>query len=224
MKVLVIDDEESTRLYLEELLKREGYIVETADGGQEAMTKLRWGRYDLIILDIMLPDVDGFYICGQIRQKPDLYGEPGIIMLTAKDKTEDLLLGFDKGADDYLKKPFDERELLSRVAALLRRKGAVSKIYKYRDLVIDTEKITVEQNGEAVPLTRKEYDVLLYFVINKGITIKREKATEDIWDTPYYQGLRTLDTYVKVLKKKIGSFSDNLVNIRGFGYRLENEE
>lgn len=223
MKILIVDDEEATRLYLNEVLTREGYDTDSVGDGTECLEKLRETKYELIILDIMLPGIDGLYICAQVRLKPEIYGNPGIIMLTAKDRTEDLILGFDKGADDYLKKPFDERELLSRISALLRRKGAVSKNYKYRDILIDTEKTVVFENGEEILLTKKEYDVLLYFVVNKGITLMREKATEDIWDTPYYQGLRTLDTYVKVLKKKFESLKESLINIRGFGYRLEND-
>lgn len=223
MKILLIEDDETTRLRIAEILKREKYEIIEKTNGSDGLLFLKDNPVDLIILDILLPGIDGYYVCSQIRKNPEMYGTPLIMMLTSKERTEDLVLGFDKGADDYLKKPFDERELSSRTIALLRRKGITSRIYKYREIIIDTEKIVITENGDVIETSRKEYDLLLYFVINKGITITREKATTDIWEVEYYDGLRTLDTYIKVLKKKFISLRENLVNVRGFGYKLENE-
>lgn len=221
MKALIIEDDKNNREKISELVSTLGIDVIEAQDGSKGLIILEQNDIDIVILDIMLPGINGFYVCSQIRKKPGTYGTPLILMLTAKDKTEDLVLGFENGADDYLKKPFDERELVSRIQALVRRLKGNFKQYKYKNITVDTEKMEVLEFDKVIEVTKKEYDVLLYFIINKGLTITREKATEDIWDTPYYEGLRTLDTYVKILKKKFESLKDNLANIRGFGYKLE---
>lgn len=221
MKAIVIEDDKAIRENIKTLLNALDIECEIFEDGSKGLIALEKQSVDLIVLDIVLPGISGYYVCSQIRKRPEIYGTPLILMLTAKNKTEDLVLGFDNGADDYLKKPYDEREFVSRIQALIRRLKGNYKSYKYKGILIDTEKLEVTENGKKVELTKKEYDVLLYFIINKGLTITREKATEDIWDIQYYEGLRTLDTYVKILKKKFADIRENLDNIRGFGYKLE---
>lgn len=222
MNILIVEDESITRNLIKEILEKEYKIFE-ASNASECFNILLKNSIDLIILDIMLPGSDGLFICSQIRKKEKEYGTPLILMLTAKGEVEDLVVGLEIGADDYLKKPFDNRELQSRIVALFRRRIGFSKIYKYSDLYIDTEKMEVREGEEKIELSKKEYELLLYMVINKGITLSREKLMEKIWGVIYYEGNRTVDTYMKQLRKKIKSIETKINSVRGFGYRLEKD-
>lgn len=219
MNILIVEDEKITRELIKNLLINE-YTVFEANNSASCFEVLKNNEIDLIILDIMLPGADGFFICQEIRKKEKIYGSPLILMLTSKTQTEDLVQALTMGADDYLKKPFDNRELLSRIVALIRRKVGFSKIYKYETIEIDTEKLIVKDSEAEIDFSRKEYELLLYFIINKGIVLSREKLLEKIWKVEFYEGNRTVDTYVKQLRKKIPLLDEKLLSVRGFGYKL----
>lgn len=219
MNILIVEDEKITRELIKNLLIKD-YSVFEANNSVTCFDLLQKNEIDLVILDIMLPGADGFFICQEIRKKEELYGAPLILMLTSKTQTEDLVQALNLGADDYLKKPFDNRELQSRIIALIRRKVGFSKLYKYEAIEIDTEKLIVKDMGNEIDFSRKEYELLLYFVINKGIVLSREKLLEKIWKIEFYEGNRTVDTYVKQLRKKIPILEEKLLSIRGFGYKL----
>ncbi len=219
MNILIVEDEKITRELIKNLLINE-YTVFEANNSASCFEVLKNNEIDLVILDIMLPGADGFFICQEIRKKEKIYGSPLILMLTSKTQTEDLVQAITMGADDYLKKPFDNRELLSRIVALIRRKVGFSKIYKYETIEIDTEKLIVKDSEAEIDFSRKEYELLLYFIINKGIVLSREKLLEKIWKVEFYEGNRTVDTYVKQLRKKIPLLDEKLLSIRGFGYKL----
>lgn len=222
MNILIVEDEKITRNLIRELLEKE-YKVYEASNSAECFEILLKNSIDLIILDVILPGTDGIYICSQIRKKEEEYGTPFILMLTSKSSTEDLVMGIESGADDYLKKPFDNRELISRIVAIFRRKTGFAKIYRYKEIVIDSEKMEVKESGNLVELSKKEYELLLYMVINSGITLSRNKLMEKIWGIEYFEGNRTVDTYMKQLRRKIKSIEESIVSIRGFGYKLEKE-
>ncbi len=219
MNILVVEDERITRELIVDLLKNE-YKVFAASNSTDAFNILLNNSIDLIVLDLILPGDDGYYICSRIRENEKEFGTPYILMLTAKNDTEDLVEGLRRGADDYLKKPFDSRELVSRVSALFRRKVGFSKIYKYENVSVDTEKMDVRVGEVHADLSRKEYELLLYMIINKGIVLSREKLLEKIWGVEYYEGNRTVDTYIKQLRKKIPVLNEKLVSVRGFGYKI----
>lgn len=219
MNILVVEDEKITRELIKNLLIKD-YEVYEANNSASCFEILKSNKIDLVVLDIMLPGADGFFICKEIRSKEEKYGNPLILMLTSKTQTEDLVQALTIGADDYLKKPFDNRELQSRIVALIRRKIGFSKLYKYETIEIDTEKLIVKDEGKEIELSRKEYELLLYFIINKGIVLSREKLLEKIWKVEFYEGNRTVDTYVKQLRKKIPVLEKKMESIRGFGYKL----
>lgn len=219
MNILIVEDEKITRELIKNLLKNE-YVIFEATNSIDAFKILENNTIDLIVLDLILPGDNGFYIANKIREQESRYGIPFILMLTSKDKTEDLVEGINSGADDYLKKPFDNRELVSRIVALLRRKIGFSKIYKYDNLSIDTEKMTVKENNETLTFSRKEYELLTYLIINRGIVLSREKLLEKIWGIEYFEGNRTVDTYIKQIRKKAPVLNEKLISIRGFGYKL----
>lgn len=219
MNILVVEDEKITRELIVNLLKNEYKIFE-ASNSIDAFKILSNISIDLIILDLILPGDDGYYICSKVREEEKGYGNPYVLMLTAKNDMEDLIEGLNRGADDYLKKPFDSRELVSRVSALFRRKIGFSKVYKYENVSVDTEKMDVRVGNIQIDLSRKEYELLLYMVINKGIVLSREKLLRKIWNVEYYEGNRTVDTYIKQLRKKVPVLNEKLISVRGFGYKI----
>jgi len=219
MNILIVEDEKITRELIKNLLIKD-YTVFEANNSVSCFDILGKNEIDLVILDIMLPGANGFFICEEIRKKEELYGTPLVLMLTSKTQTEDLVQALNLGADDYLKKPFDNRELQSRIIALMRRKIGFSKTYKYETIEVDTEKLIIKDLGKEIDFSRKEYELLLFFIINKGIVLSREKLLEKIWKIEFYEGNRTVDTYVKQLRKKIPLLEEKLLSIRGFGYKL----
>lgn len=221
MNILLVEDEKTTRSLIKALIRDQGYNIYEAGLATEAFSLLSKNDIDMVILDVVLPDSNGFFVCKQIRAKSRVYGTPLILMLTAKNATEDLVEGIEVGADDYLKKPFDNRELLSRILALFRRRLGFSDVYKYGSIVINTEASHVMDNGKTIKLSKKEYELLLYLIINKGIVLSRDKILEKIWNIEYSEGNRTVDTYIKQLRQKFEIIEENLTSVRGFGYRLE---
>ena len=217
-RILVVDDEEKIRDIIKKYAEFDGYEVEEAAGGLEAVTKCRMNEYDIIILDIMMPDLDGFSVCKEIRKKT---GTP-IIMLSARGEEYDKIPGFEVGIDDYVVKPFSPKELMMRVAAVLKRTSAPqTESLEIGGIKIDFSARIVYVDGKKTDLTPKEYDLLFYFAKNKGIALTREKLISNVWGYDFYGDDRTLDTHIKLLRKNLGPYSNYIVTLRGVGYRFE---
>jgi len=218
-KILVVDDEpniiELAKLYLE----RDGYQVEGVGTGQDALSRLSSFNPDLIVLDLMLPDIDGFEVCRQIRAKSDV----PILMLTARKEDIDKIVGLEMGADDYSTKPFNPRELVARVKAILRRYMGDFKrgdTIEAGDLRIDLARHEVTVSGEPVKLRTKEYELLSTLAQNPGIVLSREKLLELVWGYDYFGETRTVDVHVNHLREKIAASNAQIETVRGTGYRL----
>jgi two-component system response regulator ResD len=221
-KVLIVDDEEPLRSLVRLYLEKEGFIVEEAINGREALQKINETEYDIIVLDLMMPMLDGWEVCRQIRQdKKDLL----IIMLTAKTEVADTLVGFDIGADDYMSKPFDPRELVARIYALLRRtkKDDTLDEITLRAIKINQAARTVSANGKVLSLTAKEFDLLWFLAVNKGRTFSREQLLERVWGHDFLGESRTVDSHVKNLREKLRKAGlDELIHtVWAVGYKLE---
>jgi len=226
IKILVVDDEKRIVDLVKKYLEREGFSVDEAFNGQQALNKISSSSYDLIILDLMLPIVDGWTVCKDIRQK---YDTP-IIMLTARGEEFDKVLGFELGADDYVVKPFSPRELTARVKALLRRivskEDEESEILAFPELMIDPISRVVKVNNKEVALTPKEFDLLYFLAKNKGKVFSREKLLKEVWGYDFYGSLRTIDTHIKQLREKLGrsKAASYISTIWGIGYKFEVEK
>lgn len=219
-KLLVVDDEEKIRTLIEKYAVFEGYEVTKADDGMSAMEILRNKDFDLIILDIMMPDIDGFTVCRELRKK----SSTPVIMLSARGEEYDKLHGFEVGVDDYVVKPFSPKELMMRVAAIIKRTSNVSgDFFEYQGLKVDFAGRIVYVDGNKAELTPKEYDLLFYLIKNKGIALTREKLISNVWGYDFFGDDRTLDTHIKLLRKNLGSYSGLIVTLRGVGYRFESQ-
>lgn len=227
MNIIVVEDDLEIQTLISYYFKKEGYNVDSTSDGLDALKKIKDKSYNLVILDLMLPGVDGKTIAKLIRDMPELYGNPKIIMVTAKTEIEDVLNGLELGADDYLKKPFDPRELLLRGKKLL-ESSAVSKnvqkngsVHQFLNLTIDEDRFLVTIADREIPLSKKEFDLLLLLVINKGLVITREKILDKVWETSYSTGDRTVDVYIGKIREKLGDLGDHIKTIKGVGYKLE---
>lgn len=217
--ILLVDDEESIVEFVSYNLKKYGHDVEVARSGTEALDVLSHHTFDLVILDIMLPDIDGFDVLKEIRSR----GNTPILMLSALDDATDKILGLELGADDYLTKPFDVRELISRIKAVLRRssgepRGSVLSVHEIR---IDRDRRVCTVNGQEVDLTTMEFDLLQCLMVNAGLVLSRQTLIDRVWkQSP--SGERTVDSHVKSLRKKLGEAGarESIETIRGIGYRL----
>lgn len=225
--VLVVEDEARMRQLLSDFLAREGLRILEAENGKKALELFDKTNIDLLILDLMMPCMDGLSVCTHLRNKSDV----PIIMLTAKSEEDDKLLGYELGADDYVTKPFNPKVLVAKVKALLKRvdsckSGAASSsdgIINLGELVINELSHDVYLNNEKLHLTPKEYDLLLYFGKNRGIAFSRDKLLNDVWGYDYYGDFRTVDTHIKRLRQKLGPKSGLIATVRGNGYKLEVE-
>lgn len=224
MQILVVDDEASIRELLAFNLKKNGYHVETAADGRDALAKAP--KADLVLLDIMLPEIDGFEVCRRLKSSPQTSGIP-IIMLTAKAEEIDRVLGLEMGADDYVVKPFSMRELIARVKAVLRRSHKDGKakedVLTIGPLRIDFSSYQVCLHDEPVALTPKEYELLKLLVTNPGRAFSRDELLERIWGYEYYGDTRTVDVHIRHLRAKLAAaleVSDAIETIRGVGYRF----
>ncbi|CEP69538.1 Signal transduction response regulator, receiver domain [Moorella glycerini] len=221
LRILVADDEAGLRQLVRLYLEKEGMVVAEAATGRQALEKLQQDKYDLLILDLMMPDGDGWSVCREVRQKMDL----PIIMLTARGEEMDRLLGFELGADDYVIKPFSPRELVARVKALLRRAGAGlqrGEELQFPGLSIDIAGREVKVDGRAVNnLTPKEFDLLLFLARHPGQVMSREKILEKVWGYDFYGDLRTVDTHIKNLREKLGRERGFITTVWGVGYKFE---
>ena len=199
-KILVVDDEWKIRKLIKDYLVREGYSVDEAGDGEEGLELFFQTTYDIVILDIMMPKIDGWSVCRKIREESQV----PIIMLTARADESDQLFGFELETDEYMIKPFNPKLLVAKVKALLRRDGKiVDKTYlEFGDLVIDTSKREVKLGDVVLELTPKEYDLLYFFIENKGLALSREKILNSVWGWDYFGDSRTVDTHIKKIEKE----------------------
>jgi DNA-binding response OmpR family regulator len=220
IKVLVVDDESRMRKLVNDFLTRKNYEVIEAGDGEEAIDIFYANKdISLIILDVMMPKMDGWEVCREIRKNSTV----PIIMLTAKGEESDELTGFDCGADEYISKPFSPKILTARVDALVRRAYQIdsSEIIEIGGIQIDKAAHQVRIDGEEIELSYKEFELLSYFVENKGIALSREKILNNVWNYDYFGDARTIDTHVKKLRKKMGEKGDCIRTIWGMGYKFE---
>lgn len=220
-KILVAEDEPGIRAIVAQHLKREGFSVRTAADGAEALELFYKDNYSMIILDIMMPKVDGYQVCQQIRSQTSV----PILMLTAKTSEWDELKGFQCGADDYITKPFSPSILITRVKSLLKRAGLLmDNELKYRNIRILNREREVYVDGHSIVLTPKEWELLNYLILNKGIALSREQILASVWGYDYYGDERTVDTHIKCLRAKLGDSGQYIKTIRKHGYKMEAEE
>jgi DNA-binding response OmpR family regulator len=224
ISLLIIEDEKQIARFLELELTHEGYKVEIETDGREGLSKAKENRYDLILLDIMLPGINGMEVCRRIRQ----FSNIPIIMLTARDELTSKVMGLDIGADDYITKPFSIEELLARVRVALRRHNVNTisvNTLEIRDLVMDNTSHKITRDKKIIELTKKEYDLLEYMLQNQEIVLTREQILEKVWGYDYYGGTNVVDVYIKYLRDKIDEpFKNKLIHtIRGVGYILKDE-
>lgn len=225
MTLLIVDNEARIRDLIRKYATFEGYNVEEASNGMEAIEKCRQKNYDLIIMDVMMPELDGFSACREIRRKSQV----PVIMLSARGEEYDRIHGFELGIDDYVVKPFSPRELMMRVSAVLKRTAANAPAASdgeqvtIGDMVVDFAARQVTIKGEKLNLSPKEYDLLFYMVRNRGIALTREKLISDVWGYDFFGDDRTLDTHIKLLRKSLGEYADKITTLRGVGYRFEKD-
>lgn len=219
--ILVCDDEEGIRTLIAKYAKFEGHNVIEAENGMQAIEICRNKDIDIIVMDIMMPELDGFSAVREIRKDKDT----PVIMLSARGEEYDRIHGFEVGADDYLVKPFSPKELMMRIDVIMRRRTKQSanghNVYEKEGLVIDFTARRVTIDGVDAELSPKEYDLLFYLVKNKGIALSREKLITNVWGYDFYGDDRTLDTHIKLLRKHLGDYAAYVVTLRGTGYRFE---
>jgi DNA-binding response OmpR family regulator len=229
--ILVVDDEARIRSIIKKYAEFEGHTVTEAGDGMEAVRLCRKETYDMIIMDIMMPELDGFSACREIRK---VTATP-IIMLSARGEEYDKINGFELGIDDYVVKPFSPKELMLRIEAIMKRvgspKGGAEQVKKQNVIVeldggglrADLTARIVYINGERVEMSPKEYDLFFYMLDNRNIALSREKLISEVWGYDFYGDARTLDTHIKLLRKSLGDYSKYIVTLRGVGYRFEGE-
>lgn len=222
--ILIVDDEQKIRELIRKYAEFEGHTVAEAENGMEAVNTFKKGKYDIIIMDIMMPVLDGLSAAREIRKISDA----PIIMLSARGEEYDKIGGFQSGADDYVVKPFSPKELMLRVDAIMKRlskqgQPAAEKrdIFEYLGLKVDFTARIVYIDGEPVQLSPKEYDLLFYMIKNKNIALTREKLVCEVWGYDFFGDDRTLDTHIKLLRRSLGKYSDLIITLRGVGYRFE---
>ena len=220
-KILVVDDEFRIREIIKKYANFEGHKVTEAVDGMSAIEICNKETFDIIIMDVMMPELDGFSACKEIRKQCNT----PIIMLSARGEEYDKIHGFELGIDDYVVKPFSPKELMMRVNAVLKRSNGADTpsqdVFKYENLVVDFTARIVTVNGKRVDMTPKEYELFFYMVKNKGIALTREKLISEVWGYDFFGDDRTLDTHIKLLRKSLGEYSKCIVTLRGVGYRFD---
>ena len=218
-RILVVDDEGRMRKLVRDFLVNNNYEVVEAENGEEAVDIFFEQKdIELIILDVMMPKMDGWQVCKEIRQ----YSTVPIIMLTAKSDERDELLGFELGVDEYISKPFSPKILVARVEAILRRAGTVAaETTEVGGIVLDKSAHQVFVDGQPIELSVKEFELLAYFIDNKGLALSRERILNNVWNYDYFGDARTIDTHVKKLRSKMGDKGDYIKTIWGMGYKFE---
>ena len=221
MKVLIVDDEEMIRAVLREYVEFEGGTAEEAQDGMEAVKMCRENDYDVILMDVMMPRLDGFSAVKEIRK----FKDTPVIMLSARGEEYDKLFGFEIGSDDYVTKPFSPKEVMARIHAVMKRGKPAAKsdaqVYDFEGLHIDIAGRSVTVNGEKAELTPKEYELLFYFVQNNGVALTRERLLNKVWGYDFYGDDRTVDTHVKMLRGNLKEYRKFIVTLRGLGYKFE---
>jgi DNA-binding response OmpR family regulator len=221
-RVLVVEDDRDIAELISHYLQKAGHIVETVASGSAVLTRVRSRSPDAIVLDLMLPGMDGLLVCQALRGDPTTAAIP-VIMLTARGDEADRIKGLELGADDYVTKPFSPKELTARVGALLRRthRQSTGSAVRYGPLAIDVDRHTVHVNGEEVRLTAKEFLLLLYLTQHRGRVLSRDLLLSDVWGYQYTGGTRTVDVHIRRLREKVPLLADAIVTIKQFGYKLE---
>ncbi len=221
-KILIVDDEAKIREVIREYAEFNHYETGEAEDGMQAVNMCLQGDYDLVIMDIMMPKLDGYSACKEIRKDKDV----PIIMLSARGEEYDKLFGFELGIDDYVVKPFSPKELMARVAAVLARRNAAENAAPSNELVsgglvLNKSSRTVTIDGKRIDVTLKEYELLAYLMENKNIALSRDKLLQDIWGYDFFGDDRTIDTHIKNLRGNLGPYRDKISTVRGIGYRFE---
>lgn len=223
MTLLIVDDEPRIRELIRKYANFEGYEVEEAGDGMEAVEKCRVRQYDLVIMDVMMPELDGFSACREIRKTSQV----PMVMLSARGEEYDRIHGFELGVDDYVVKPFSPKELMLRVGAILKRSGGnvrqEAEIVTIGELTVDFTARRVTLEGNVLDLSPKEYDLLFFMVRNRGIALTRERLISQVWGYDFFGDDRTLDTHIKLLRRQLGSYAGKITTLRGVGYRFEKE-
>ncbi len=223
-KLLIVDDEPKIRDIIREYAEFEGYEVDEAEDGMVALGLCKLNDYDLIVMDIMMPKLDGFSACKEIKKTKDI----PTIMLSARGEEYDKLFGFELGIDDYVVKPFSPKELMARINVVITRhhktNQAAQSVLKFEGLEINVPARTVSVDGKRVELTPKEYDLLFYLIENKNIALSRDKLLSDIWGYDFFGDDRTIDTHIKNLRNNLGEYRKFIVTLRGVGYKFEFED
>jgi two-component system alkaline phosphatase synthesis response regulator PhoP len=229
-RVLVVEDDKDIADLIAHSLQKAGYSVESLASGTAALARVKASAPDLIVLDLMLPGMDGLLVCQALRRDAATADIP-IIMLTARGEEADRIAGFELGADDYVTKPFSPRELTARVTAMLRRAARplttantpIAPLLRYGPLTIDVERHLVEVDGEDVRLTAKEFLLLQYLVEHRGRVLSRDLLLTDVWGYQYTGGTRTVDVHIRRLREKLPFLADAIVTVKQFGYRLDDK-
>ncbi len=223
MKLLIVDDEQGIRSIIRKYAEFEGYTVDEAADGMEAVDKCRSNSYDLIIMDVMMPELDGFSAVREIRKT----ASTPVIMLSARGEEYDRIHGFELGVDDYVVKPFSPRELMMRVSAILKRSAqsatAKDELKIGDGLYIDFSARQVTVDGKPIELSPKAYDLLFYMARNRGVALSRDKLLAEVWGYDFFGDDRTLDTHIKLLRRELGPYADRITTLRGVGYRFEKD-
>jgi len=217
MKILIVDDEKLIRDVIKEYLLLEEYEVAEAEDGFSAIEKIKEKNFDIIIMDIMMPKMDGYQACKEIKKIKDI----PIIVLSARREEFDKLACFDLGIDDYVTKPFSPKELVARIKAVTKRQEKRGNKFIFDKLILDDQAHEVTIDGENINLTPKEYDLLKYMIENKNVALSRETLLSNIWGYDFYGDDRTIDTHIKTLRNNLGKYRDNIVTVRGMGYKFE---
>ena len=221
MKILIVDDEEMIRAVLREYIEFEGGEADEACDGMEAVKMCRENNYDVIVMDVMMPRLDGFSAVKEIRK----FKQTPVIMLSARGEEYDKLFGFEIGSDDYVTKPFSPKEVMARIHAVMKRgkpsREGEGQIYEFEGLRIDMAGRNVTVDGEKAELTPKEYELLFYFVQNNGVALTRERLLNKVWGYDFYGDDRTVDTHVKMLRGNLKEYRKFIVTLRGLGYKFE---
>lgn len=218
--ILIVDDEDGIRDIISQYLKFEGYTFDAATNGQQGVDMFNQKHYDLVIMDVMMPFLDGISALRIIREK----SQTPVILLTAKGEEYDKIFGLDLGADDYVVKPFSPKELMARVRVVLKRVAkpvSEPENYNYKELSINPVSYEVKLRGEKLNLTPKEYELLLFFIKNKGVAVSREQLLTNLWGYDFYGDSRTVDTHVKMLRNNLGEYRDLIKTVWGVGYRYD---